>query len=202
MAELKSPRSLRTQDTKDKIYKAATSILKKKGYAYLSISNICATAGVSNGTFFYHFKNKEELLAHYNYDQFFKYRVSHNFNQVIEGLPFDEKILTFYCYWCDYVEEVGIEFFSNYYSTKNVSLDVRRFNQRKPANIWGFPGDCLKKASDQGLLDQTRPVEHYTEALAIIVKGICFDWCVSGGAPDMKQMCHELMEPYLKSIMA
>ena len=200
MAKLSTPRSVRTQDTKDKIYKAATSILKKKGYAYLSVSNICAEAGVSNGTFFYHFKTKEELLTYYTYDQFARYRTAHNFEQAVEGLPFDGKILTFYCYWCDYVEDTGIDFFSNFYSTKNVALDVRRWNQREPANIWAFPGTCLKEAQSVGHLSASRSVEHYAESLAVIIKGICFDWCISDGSSDMKRMCHELMGPYLNSI--
>ena len=64
--QLSTPKQVQTQETKQKIYKAASSILKKKGYAYLTVSNICAVAGVSNGTFFYHFKTKDELLVYYN----------------------------------------------------------------------------------------------------------------------------------------
>ena len=49
LEELSTPRSVQTQNTKEKIYKAAVDIIKKKGYEYLSISNICKVAHISNG---------------------------------------------------------------------------------------------------------------------------------------------------------
>ena len=90
--ELSTPKQFHAQETKQKIYKAASTILKKKGYAYLTVSNICKVAGVSNGTFFYHFKTKDELLVYYNYQQFAEFRKKNQFDAAVEGKPFDERI--------------------------------------------------------------------------------------------------------------
>ena len=87
--QLSTPKQVQTQETKQKIYKAASSILKKKGYAYLTVSNICAVAGVSNGTFFYHFKTKDELLVYYNYQKFAEFREKNNFGETVAGKAFD-----------------------------------------------------------------------------------------------------------------
>ena len=38
----------------------------------------------------------------------------------------------------------------NYYNTKNYSLDNRRWHQRQPAYVWGYPDSCLKEAADMG----------------------------------------------------
>lgn len=81
--ELTTPKQVQTQETKQKIYKAASNILKKKGYAYLTVSNICAAAGVSNGTFFYHFKTKDELLVYYNFQKFAEFRKKNNFDDAV-----------------------------------------------------------------------------------------------------------------------
>ena len=118
--KLTMPRSVQTENTKQKIYEAAVNILKKKGYAYLTVSNICSAAGISNGTFFYHFKTKDELLIFYTYRGFAEFRQNNGFDAKVEGLPFDGKIIAFYCCWADYMEEMGIDFFSNFYSTKNI----------------------------------------------------------------------------------
>ena len=120
--QLSTPKQVQTQETKQKIYKAASSILKKKGYAYLTVSNICAVAGVSNGTFFYHFKTKDELLVYYNYQKFAEFREKNNFSEAVAGKPFDERILLFYYYWSDYMLDVGLDFCCNYYNTKNAPL--------------------------------------------------------------------------------
>ena len=89
--DLSTPRSVKSRNTKQKIYDAAVSIMKKKGYEYLSVRNICQVAGISNGTFFYHFNTKEDLLSYYLQDRFDDYREAHGFN--VDKLPFDRQIL-------------------------------------------------------------------------------------------------------------
>ena len=54
---------------KKKIFLAAKNILKKDGYDALSIKNICEEAGVSNGSFYHHFKTKDDLLSYYIEEQ-------------------------------------------------------------------------------------------------------------------------------------
>ena len=55
----------KSRETKEKIFKAAKRILQKGGYEELSIKNICEEAGVSNGSFYHHFKTKDDLLSYY-----------------------------------------------------------------------------------------------------------------------------------------
>ena len=64
-----SKQQLKSKETKDKIFRAAKHILQKKGYDQLSIKNICEEAGVSNGSFYHHFKTKDDLLSYYIEEQ-------------------------------------------------------------------------------------------------------------------------------------
>ena len=59
----------KSQETREKIFQAAKKILQKKGYEELSIKNICEEAGVSNGSFYHHFKTKDDLLSYYIEEQ-------------------------------------------------------------------------------------------------------------------------------------
>ena len=56
---------LKSQETKERIFQAAKTILQRSGYESLSIKNICEEAGVSNGSFYHHFKTKDDLLSYY-----------------------------------------------------------------------------------------------------------------------------------------
>lgn len=198
--ELSTPKQIQTQETKMRIYQAASDILEKKGFAYLTVSNICKVAEVSNGTFFYHFKTKDELLIFYVYDQFIAYREERNFEETVKYMNYENKILTFYDYWVDYICGLGLDFASNFYHTKNHSLDVRRWNQREPVSHWNYPGKCLMLAKEEGLLKNSQSVDHYVEMLATIIKGVIFDWCLCEGAFDMHPRIREVMCPYLESI--
>ncbi len=47
--------------TRNKLLDAAQEVMLSKGYVAASVDEICAAAGVTKGSFFHYFKNKEEL---------------------------------------------------------------------------------------------------------------------------------------------
>lgn len=198
--KLDAPKQVKTQETKEKIYKATDNILKKNGFAYLTVTNICKVAGVSNGTFFYHFRTKDDLLSYYIFDKFAEYRKKMDFESTVADLPFDSRIIQYYRQWATYMKDIGIEFFSSFYHTKNHCLDVRRFDKRVPITMWNFPVKCLEKAEKEGLLAEGLSVAHISEVLATLMKGVAFDWCLSENAFDMGERIEEVMRPYLNSI--
>lgn len=48
-------------ESKARLLNAAHQVVRAKGYAATRIEDICAAAGVTKGSFFHHFKSKEEL---------------------------------------------------------------------------------------------------------------------------------------------
>ncbi|MEW2423974.1 TetR/AcrR family transcriptional regulator [Streptomyces nigra] len=51
----------RTSDAKNKILTAARSLLEQRGYSALGVAEICKTAEVPKGSFYYFFESKEAL---------------------------------------------------------------------------------------------------------------------------------------------
>lgn len=51
----------RTSDAKEKILTAAQSLIEQRGYSALGVAEICKTAGVPKGSFYYFFESKEAL---------------------------------------------------------------------------------------------------------------------------------------------
>lgn len=48
-------------ESKRKLLDAAFDLIRAKGYSATRVEDICEAAGVTKGSFFYHFKNKEDL---------------------------------------------------------------------------------------------------------------------------------------------
>jgi TetR/AcrR family transcriptional repressor of nem operon len=48
-------------DAKTKLLIAALRVIRTKGYAATTVDDLCATAGVSKGSFFHHFRSKDGL---------------------------------------------------------------------------------------------------------------------------------------------
>lgn len=51
-----------THPSRQKFIDAAIALVREQGYAGTSVDDICARAGVGKGSFFHHFKSKEELV--------------------------------------------------------------------------------------------------------------------------------------------
>lgn len=50
-------------DSKTKLLDAALHVIRAKGYAATTVDDICREAGVTKGSFFHHFKAKDELAV-------------------------------------------------------------------------------------------------------------------------------------------
>ena len=48
--------------SRQKILEAATDVVRIRGYAATTVDDLCAAAGVTKGSFFHHFKSKEEMV--------------------------------------------------------------------------------------------------------------------------------------------
>jgi len=48
-------------ESKTKLLDAALHVIREKGYAATTVDDICRAAGVTKGSFFHHFKSKDEL---------------------------------------------------------------------------------------------------------------------------------------------
>jgi TetR/AcrR family transcriptional regulator, transcriptional repressor for nem operon len=55
------PKTAAKPDAKLKLLDAALSVIRTKGYSATTVDELCATAGVTKGAFFHHFKSKDEL---------------------------------------------------------------------------------------------------------------------------------------------
>ncbi len=75
---VKSTATLRNAErTREKIFLAAQAIAAEQGIEGLTTKRVCERAGVSNGTFFYHFKTKGALLSYFlqeGFDRFYEER--------------------------------------------------------------------------------------------------------------------------------
>ena len=116
-----SKQQQKSMETKARIFAAAKNILQKDGYEALSIKNICDEAGVSNGSFYHHFKTKDDLLSYYIEEQ-------PSINPDFLDLPASpaeakEAIIYVYLNYVHYCQDLGVEFMSNYYTPKNQSLN-------------------------------------------------------------------------------
>lgn len=195
MCEL-TKQQLKSKETKEKIFRAAQQILQKKGYEELSIKNICEEAGVSNGSFYHHFKTKDDLLSYYIEDQ-------PSINPDLLDLPRDsreakETIIYVYLNYVHYCQELGVEFMANYYTPKNQSLNplIRTERPYPIVTVHNYLDKCIQA----GIVSPRLSLEDITTDIRMIVIGNVFEWCLKTGDADFEGNMKRSLQVYLDGI--
>ena len=188
-----SKQQLKSMETKARIFNAAKRILKKSGYEQLSIKNICEEAGVSNGSFYHHFKTKDDLLSYYIEEQ-------PSINPDLLDLPESPEeaktaIIQVYLNYVHYCQDLGLSFMSNYYTPKNQSLNPAIRTERPYPIVTVH--NYLKKALDAGVIHLSYPLEDITTDIRMIVIGNVFEWCLKNGDADFEGNMKRSLQAYL-----
>ena len=188
-----SRQQMKSTETKARIFKAAKDILRKKGYEELSIKNICEEAGVSNGSFYHHFKTKDDLLSYYIEEQ-------PGINPDLSELPADAKdaketIIYVYINYVRYCKELGVEFMSNYYTPKNQSLNplIRTERPYPIVTVQNY----IRKCIDAGIIAPKLSLDALSTDIRMIVIGNVFEWCLKQGKADFEENMRRSLKIYL-----
>lgn len=187
----------KSRETKKKIFDAAKTILQEKGYEALSIKNICEEAGVSNGSFYHHFKTKDDLLSYYIEEQ-------PSINPDLLDLPRNPEeakaaIIQVYLNYVHYCQDLGLSFMSNYYTPKNQSLNPAIRTERPYPIITVH--NYLQKALDAGIIHLVHSLEDITTDIRMIVIGNVFEWCLKNGNADFEGNMARSLQAYLDGVL-
>ena len=191
-----SKQQRKSKETKERIFQAAKRILQKSGYEELSIKNICEEAGVSNGSFYHHFKTKDDLLSYYIEDQ----------PSIDPGrleLPKNkedakETIIHVYLNYVKYCKELGVEFMAGYYTPHNQALNPTIRTER-PYPIVTVQ-HYLERALEANAIQLNLKIEEITTDIRMIVIGNVFEWAMRNGDADFEGNMRRSLSHYLDSI--
>ena len=191
-----SKQQQKSLETKNRIFSAAKSILQRKGYDALSIKNICEEAGVSNGSFYHHFKTKDDLLSYYIEDQ-------PSIDPDRLELPKNkedakETIIHVYLNYVKYCKELGVEFMAGYYTPHNQALNPTIRTER-PYPIVTVQ-HYLERALGANAIQLNLKIEEITTDIRMIVIGNVFEWAMRNGDADFEGNMRRSLSHYLDSI--
>ena len=188
-----SKQQQKSRETKEKIFQAAKRILQKKGYEELSIKNICEEAGVSNGSFYHHFKTKDDLLSYYIEDP--------NLLELPDSVAgVREGIIQVYMNYVRYCQELGVEFMAEYYDTKNQALNASIRTER-PYPIVTVQ-TYVETAVEAGIVRLNEEIDEFTTDIRMIVIGNVFEWCIKHGQADFEGNMSRSLGKYLDAVLS
>ena len=198
-AEVKlSKQQQKSQKTKERIFYAAKEILQKSGYENLSIKNICEAAGVSNGSFYHHFKTKDDLLSYYIEEQ-------PSINPELLDVPSDKEaakkaIVEVYLNYASYCQELGVDFIAGYYNPRNQALnpDIRTERPYPIVTVQKY----LEKAVNAHAIQLKLSIPEVVTDIRMLVIGNAFEWALRGGEININENMKRSISHYLDGVLA
>lgn len=192
-----SKQQQKSLETKERIFRAAKQILQKSGYENLSIKNICEAAGVSNGSFYHHFKTKDDLLSYYIEEQ-------PSINPELLDIPSDKEtaklaIVEVYLNYADYCESLGVDFIAGYYNPHNQALnpDIRTERPYPIVTVQQY----LEKSLRAGTIQLKLPIAEVVTDIRMLVIGNAFEWAMRNGEVNMKENIRRSLSYYLDGVL-
>ncbi len=195
---LRPPQKVRSERTQKALYDAASTLMHDYGYDYLTVQNICKLAGVTTGAFYHHFHSKDDILCLFlnkGYEAFIENR-----NVCLPEDPLAR--LTELCVlYAAHNESNGVEFVSNYYSTKNKSLNTIGLSPEDMyvSSNYRARYDSLIAARETGQIPADSDCVSLNEDICSLTKGIIFDWCLSNGGFDLTSRIRRMVDRFMST---
>jgi AcrR family transcriptional regulator len=197
---LSTPRAVKSQQVKERIYQAAIQLLHEYGYEYITVSNICTLAKVSVGSFYHHFSSKEALMANFFIEAYNDY--ARKSEQEYED-PIDDAI-QYLCGYADFCQEQGLDFIRNFYTPFNRSMDMHlnvTASGEFSLPVLAKTAEKLQNGIAHGIFQEDMDSQQVSEDLCIIEKGCIYEWCVTEGSFMIRELSERLLRNYLKTFL-
>ncbi len=191
------PKSAEPQDAKQKLIDTTVELIKKYGADSITVRNVCEEAELSIGTFYHHFKNKDDLLMHFvreaSFDSF-----------VLETPPSDVagRVCELYMHLIDRYLALGEEFMKSFYTTGNKALSAYMGQSDGRFAEGTVMARCereLLEAQQQGYLKKEANAHTVSMDICTIVKGCVFEWALDDGEMDIEECLRRIVSRYFIS---
>ena len=184
-----------SMDARQKLIDTTVELIKKYGADSITVRNVCEDAGLSIGTFYHHFQNKDDLLMYYvreaSFDRF-----------VLETPPeqIAERVCELYMHLIERYLALGEEFMKSFYTTGNKALSAymgQTDGQFAEGTVMARCERELSNAQAQGFLKKEADVHILSMDICTIVKGCVFEWALDDGQMDIRQTLLRILRHYL-----
>lgn len=180
-------RQLQKKKTAEMLYQAAVELIQENGYENTTVSSITKRAGVSTGTFYVHFKSKEDIVREIFFSDYEKL-ITTKFPAFLKEHPeasVAEKITYFLWLKIPFVMEKGIDVTTLTYMT----FFSEAMDKTKPLKEWTMLAtlqELLLEAEEKHLLKADYTAEAAFEILYSAIRGNVITWILTRGQFDLE----------------
>jgi AcrR family transcriptional regulator len=184
-------------DAKQKLIDTTVELIKKYGADTLTVRSVCEEAGLSIGTFYHHFQNKDDLLMYFVREA--------SFDSFVLETPLEDvagRICELYMHLIDRYLTLGEEFMKSFYTTGNKALSAYMGQENGCFADGTVMARCERElidAREQGFLKKDADPHQLSMDICTIVKGCVFEWALDDGRMDIAESLRRIVKAYLET---
>ena len=182
-------------NAKQQIINAAINLIKKDGADQLTVRRVVEASGLSIGTFYPHFKDKDDLLMYFVKET--------SFEDMQLTIPLEDpagRIAELYMHLIRKYMDLGCDFMKSFYTTGNQALSAymgAEAGEFAPDTVMARCERELISAKEEGFLSDNADPHELSQDICTIVKGCVFEWCLNDGAVDIEETLLRILNRYL-----
>jgi len=184
-------------DAKQKLIDTTVELIKKYGADTITVRSVCEEAGLSIGTFYHHFQNKDDLLMYFVREA--------SFDTFVLETPLEDvagRICELYMHLIDRYLTLGEEFMKSFYTTGNKALSAYMGQENGCFADGTVMARCERElidAREQGFLKKDADPHLLSMDICTIVKGCVFEWALDDGRMDIAESLRRIVKAYLET---
>ena len=192
------PRTADAADAKQKLIDTTVTLIKKHGADSITVRNVCEESGLSIGTFYHYFQNKDDLLMHFVREA--------SFDSFVLETPLENvvgRVCELYMHLIDRYLGLGEEFMKSFYTTGNKALSAYMCEQDGCFGEGTVMARCereLLAAQELGCLEKEADVHMMSMDICTIVKGCVFEWALNDGEMDIAESLQRILRRYFSGL--
>lgn len=186
-------------DARQKLIDAAIAIIKRDGADAVTVRGVVEESGLSIGTFYHHFQNKDDLLM------FFVKETS--FDSFVLETPleqFPERICELYFHLIDRYLSMGEDFMKRFYTTGNQALSAYMCENDGHFAEGTVMARCEREteaAIAAGVLKKRTNAHTLSMDICTIVKGCVFEWALNDGKMEIRETLLRIIQRYCSPLL-
>jgi len=187
--------------SREQIIEATGRIIEREGADAVTVRYVIGEAGISNGTFYHYFSNKDELMV--------SFLSGSNYESCELALPLSDiggRVAELYARLAKRYGELGADFMKKFYTPSNRALAGFIDSGDSKSGVVSIVERSrreIQAAQDAGVLSAELSSGQMADDCCTIVKGCIFSWCLmdclGDVAGDLARLLRNYFYRYLQS---
>lgn len=184
--------------TKTRIFESAIELIKAKGYANVSVEEICEKSGVTKGAFYHHFDSKESLvrLMYMDTDTYLLKRLP----VIMKKTSAIERITDILLTLAERAEYKGLEIMKQFIRENLDTNGIINMKDPRTRPLVPFHIAIIADGQENGEIRKDLEPEYIFWYINSSYNGFLLNWCIQNGSYNFKETLKKVLPSILSSI--